>query len=408
MSENTQISDRFLILQTGLLSIITLWFLNAYRFIIFENNIIIFVAIGLILMGVSAFIGALLMKWLHPTWLILISTILMLYGHWLLLLPETPLILRNANNIPFEIYLGYHIGTGLVWGNYGIFFVSYICNLYKWKKSTDSDQHNPLILSLINGYLGAFIFEGLLRGYELNFELTTQVILSILVFVCIIGYIFFNPDGKPPLKNQLDWKIRLGTASSTNLPYTRRRYGAALLLFIPLQIMLLLPILYPELLAYQAQIPLDMIKILLNCGLLVGILLGSYFTTRWDTRPKFLSLVLIGNVLGLILFGSYLFVPPGIFNMISFMFISIIVALDLYLFFHTLFQINTHKIEKISAGLYFLAIMSTLGVRLIMIERHMPYIWYFIWLGIVLSAWGVLAFQKQCQKQLLDDRRSAQ
>ncbi len=209
--------------------------------------------------------------------------------------------------------------------------------------------------------------------------------------------------------NQNEKPVNANPIDDSNSKISSKSALRNLLIFSIMWAFFMMPINNPELFSYMSGLPHQWVQYIFVITSIVGLILGvkanmmkylrnEVYATLQSYLPVF-TLISIG------LFGLYLFYPPGlaiyILNYsISILIFAIIVAIS---FFEMMTTINQKRLGLLSFLVFF---MQTLHVslRIIMIERHMPYIWTLLLMVVgLLQYWN---YHVEYRKLIISKKQS--
>ena len=155
---------------------------------------------------------------------------------------------------------------------------------------------------------------------------------------------------------------------------------------IPAFIWLTLPFSYPEVYAYLTGLNFGFTITLIIIGLFVGAIFGSIAFRENNNLIKKITPIL--SILSLLFgfapfFGSKTPILIPIFLVAGY-----IVGFTIHYIFESFFEQQNYDFEKILGVFLFLMYFCLIGIKLITIERYMPYLEGLLALGFIIPAFS--------------------
>jgi hypothetical protein len=356
----------------------TFIFINAYRELILAKSMMIFIVIILAFSIFSSLFGILFLKRFDSRKVTAVGLFIMLFGYLLWIFPEFPIKVAGtsiglASASLVEIYPLFLISSFCMWVPFGTVLLGLFQLSHEWKVYLMKFHAEYMIPIAI---VFAFILNQVFRLMELT--LITPVQLAIV----LVGVITWTIWVKNTQNIYRDYR-----KIEPDMELIRRQksffQGAGILGLVPLGLSLFMLYLNPEILAYSAGVPYNiMVLLLITTGFLalgIGILLWNTYIMGILRRNSLSKLFLVLSLLVTGLFGSYFFFPPGhpLYLLIflgGFGFIILQVIFVIGDFLHDQFKFKTGWVGIT----LFLLIGAIVGLRVLLIERHVPYLWYII------------------------------
>ena len=386
---------------------ITYFFLVGIREIIFKQAAIIFLIGILVCLFLGAFIAAFILKWVEHKWVLVVGGVLVIIGRLVLLYPETASFISSetigaTGGGLIEIYPWYYIGNGCIFLGFNFFVVSLIGLMGKWKQTQkfSAEQMVHLERGIIPAFLFAFGFNLLSRLLQILHSPSVQILLAVISLIVLMQWNHAQPERFEATQGILikhHWKQEQHAIEP--FPPKTKALGRNIILiqWSLLSILLYLPLLHPELLAYQAGIPYHWMQVILFVtigisAIVVFILMPIMKMNRVIYR-KIQYFLCIANTLILILFGSYLYLPPGQpAAILIYIFTFIIVGVDLGVITQEFWAKRSQVLEISAAIVLFLSNGLSTGLRILLLQAHVPFIWYPI-LGVIVGINIIQAFK---------------
>jgi hypothetical protein len=391
IDKNDAPGGKFLVYTSAVVFFATFVLINAFREIILDKTMLIILVGILVLAVLSGPLTAFVMKWLSPKLIATAAMGLICFGYLLWLVPESPIYvapesLGMVGWRPVEFYPIYLLAIACMLVPYAPLMIA-ITGVMQYE--TRSNTRGG---SIAGGMLMAFCVHHMFRIFD---WILIPAIQIGFIFIGIIVWLRWLPILGD---NRQQWKQ---TQNQNTTKTGDLRHAMALLFWVPISMFYFLPFLNPEILAYAAGVSYPSIVADLVFAVAIGIIaalgLINIFKRQAGLKGPISWIIAGGNCLFGLLFASYFFLPAGhpgyiVIYFLAFFFMTV----------HTILLISeifAHYSRFLELGMSLAIILSiglNMGIRLIIIERHMPYLWFIVMLPIIGSHLALIyRFRKQ-------------
>lgn len=267
-----------------------------------------------------------------------------------------------------------------------------LVSLIDLKNKIDPESHLDLIRATFAGIFVGITYNLVIRtaGLSLNPYLLNLLSMA-LIIVALSRYYLVSGILNSEVKESF-------FSEASDCPSDSKKKSKSafrnLLIFSIMWAVFMMPVNNLELMSYMSAMPHQWTQYIFVLVSIFGIVLGVKAMMlkflRNDVYATLQSFLPVLTLLSIGLFGLYLFYPPGhLIYMLNYavaiLIFAIIAAVS---FLELIFNVEKHQIGYLAFLILFMQIIHV-SLRIIMIERHMPYIWTFLLIAVgILQFWN--------------------
>ncbi|MBD3353404.1 MAG: hypothetical protein GF364_18120 [Candidatus Lokiarchaeota archaeon] len=364
-----------------------IFFMQSMRELLLDRGIVTVIAPLLAVLLFSGLLVGLMLKKLSNIMVLLIFGLISSFGRILISMPDQTeeFIIYN-----FGIYFLFISFSPIIIASFGM--INLKLSNAKYSKI---GLYNPVSLGT-TGIIVGFIYHWFFRVMELSENVTINVILGIFsafFYISVFSQIITQYRLKNiPLIEML--KRETKARQSLNKYEHAGKKSVTILITIPLLLYLSMSMSFPELYSYMSGIPYHFIVTVFIIGLIIGTLLISIAlfspsSENGDQKFKeyYIRILPIFACITTGIFGLNAFLPPNMPLMVIIYLIAAITISSLFiLIFNNFFKDKHYDCEKILMVFVFLFNFTHTGLKLLTIERYMPYLEFLIGLIFTIPA----------------------
>ena len=292
--------------------------------------------------------------------------------------------------------------------SYSMFLYFGFVSIMNLKEILDSESYYDLVRVSYAGLFVGIIYNLVLRTAMLSLNPYLLNLLSILIVAVAVGrYYLIKNHGKSEDLDSNSNELRL-IPTDEDKPM-KQTLLQNIIIFSIVWSLFMLPINNPELMSYMSNMSHEWIQYIFVLTSILGILIGVKAVMmkylRKDVYVSLQSYLPVLTLLTIGLFGFYLFYPPSqwiylINYVVSILIFALVASIS---FFEIFSSIKKSQIGYFVFLIFFIHLLQV-SIRLLMIERHMPYIWSI--LLIIMGVLQYLNYRSQYQKKNEESQRS--
>jgi len=410
----------------GLVFLCFLYFIQSTREILLDRGIVAVLLPLILVLLFGVFFTMIWTKYLRKELLIVFFGILISFANIILRIPDTS-----------EDFIYYNIGMYLIFfsispiliGIFGI--INSNPDIETMINGKNGSAESSFIDTLVKmadakflasfGLILAVIYNVFLRQIELMEDMLTNVVMSLISFaICILIISKLQEDFKrKQLKTfkqkfirlneevdneaeQLRHKEEINAEDSATKQLTKKLYlmkyrnagrrSIYILCNLCAFYWLMLPFSYPEVYAYLSGIPYDFTVLSISIGLIFGSFMGKI--AKISGNKIIFKLTPIIFVISLLFGFAPFFGPNSKILLVIYLIAGYSVGFIIVFIFELFFEEKHYDFEKIFGVFLLFLYILFMGIKIITIERYMPYLEEVIGLGFVIPSFSFYKFKK--------------